>query len=482
MTFPSFDIIRKRKLFQSREELICFEDACAVEARMSDAFELKDWSKALDVFQDADVLFDDVMKDQETEIHVRSLPVFLRKFTKGSVLAYVLTKSVEVLERNKMHDEAVILLRKLVSQHLYLPDYHGHWYERLVLDLDQHLKDPKGSLAVIKEGLKDPNVRVARKLALCQRVVKICNMKKNLKAFETEYLAFQSDNDWVAMKDTPKMVIQGKMMPKDNIPGAKTVFLHGQGEDKMLCSVEEYVREVYKDEEHMTHGLHAEGAVVNTICAILFWNILYDCPVADAFRSPNQARPLDFDTDDFYANRREAIDERLSEIIELSDAELKDEISRVWDKSFGIVSCVNWEVFHSVDHLMGLLYCFSRLQLKGICERLIKNHRYTRSGFPDLTLWNPEAKKCQIVEVKGPNDRLSNKQILWIEYLNQLGIKSFVCHVEAIGGKGDRFSRFSKPKSEVATKNRKRKKSEETRKSQQSKTISAHDDDSEDFM
>ena len=50
-------------------------------------------------------------------------------------------------------------------------------------------------------------------------------------------------------------------------------------------------------------------------------------------------------------------------------------------------------------------------------------------------MWNPETKTCQIVEVKGPNDRLSKKQILWIDYLSKLGIKAVVCRVEAIGHK-----------------------------------------------
>ena len=41
----------------------------------------------------------------------------------------------------------------------------------------------------------------------------------------------------------------------------------------------------------------------------------------------------------------------------------------------------------------------------------------------------------QIIEVKSPNDRLSNKQILWIEHLRRLGVDAVVCHVEAVGGK-----------------------------------------------
>jgi len=61
--------------------------------------------------------------------------------------------------------------------------------------------------------------------------------------------------------------------------------------------------------------------------------------------------------------------------------------------------------------------------------------RHTRSGFPDLTLWNPDAGQVKVVEVKGPGDRLSTKQILWIQFLNANEVESFVCKVEAVGGR-----------------------------------------------
>ena len=98
-------------------------------------------------------------------------------------------------------------------------------------------------------------------------------------------------------------------------------------------------------------------------------------------------------------------------------------------------SLCNWDLFRDADHLCGLLRCLDGHQWKAICERLVKNHRHTRSGFPDLTLWNPETGSCCFVEVKSPNDRLSTKQILWLEYLNKHGIESLVCHVEALNAK-----------------------------------------------
>jgi len=38
----------------------------------------------------------------------------------------------------------------------------------------------------------------------------------------------------------------------------------------------------------------------------------------------------------------------------------------------------------------------------------------------------------QIVEVKGPGDRLSTKQILWLDYLTLLGVDAEVCYVKGL--------------------------------------------------
>ena len=50
-------------------------------------------------------------------------------------------------------------------------------------------------------------------------------------------------------------------------------------------------------------------------------------------------------------------------------------------------------------------------------------------------MWDTINNRVAFVEVKGPNDRLSNKQILWLDYLNSLGLKAVVCHIEAINAK-----------------------------------------------
>lgn len=56
------------------------------------------------------------LEDADLTGHVRSLPRFLRKFTVGSVLAYALTKCVDLLEKRRKYEEATALLRTLLAQ------------------------------------------------------------------------------------------------------------------------------------------------------------------------------------------------------------------------------------------------------------------------------------------------------------------------------------------------------------------------------
>lgn len=39
------------------------------------------------------------------------------------------------------------------------------------------------------------------------------------------------------------------------------------------------------------------------------------------------------------------------------------------------------------------------------------------------------------MEVKGPHDRLSQKQMIWLDELRQLGADVEVCHVAAVGAR-----------------------------------------------
>ncbi|MEQ2177139.1 Fanconi-associated nuclease 1 [Goodea atripinnis] len=62
---------------------------------------------------------------------------------------------------------------------------------------------------------------------------------------------------------------------------------------------------------------------------------------------------------------------------------------------------------------------------------MAKDYRHCRGGLPDLVVWNTSNNTY-----KGPNDRLSQKQQIWLDELQRLGAEVEVCHVTAIGARG----------------------------------------------
>ena len=68
------------------------------------------------------------------------LPLFLRSYTAGTIYMRIDNQGVEILQRLRKYKEAVQLLEELLSQSVYCPEYRGHWYDRLALNLDAHLK------------------------------------------------------------------------------------------------------------------------------------------------------------------------------------------------------------------------------------------------------------------------------------------------------------------------------------------------------
>merc|ERR1712181_193047 len=111
------------------------------------------------------------------------------------------------------------------------------------------------------------------------------------------------------------------------------------------------------------------------------------------------------------------------------------EVERKAREYYGVASIVSWDRL-SPTSLASLAGCIGGGPLSKILGRLARGHREARSGLPDLTVWDPASGKARMVEVKGPGDRLSTKQILWVRFLNSVGLPAEVCHVVATGSKG----------------------------------------------
>ncbi|GFS40186.1 hypothetical protein TNIN_234931 [Trichonephila inaurata madagascariensis] len=321
---------------------------------------------------------------------------------------------------------------------VYCQDYKGRWYDRLALNLEQHLKQPEKALKAIKSGLKDTNVRVGPRYSLLTRALRITKSFDESDEFRQQILKD------AAVNEAPKVIIKGRLCPRPVI-GRRHVFISSSStadiDEVTVLGVEQLSIEHYR-ENGFPQGIHGEGSTFISIYALLFWDIIYDGNIPDVFISPYQTHPLDLNSESFFLNRKDQILNHLKTLKQSTNEALREIVKTTWENHHGQASLVSWDHFTDLEHVQGLICCFGSDILSGICERLAKDFRFTRSGVPDLVVWNPETLHVKIVEVKGPGDKLSSKQILWLDYLIQLGADAEVCLVEAVGSKKLRKETF----------------------------------------
>ncbi|XP_009570829.1 PREDICTED: fanconi-associated nuclease 1-like, partial [Fulmarus glacialis] len=187
--------------------------------------------------------------------------------------------------------------------------------------------------------------------------------------------------------------------------------------------------------------IHGEGSTFITLYGILMWDIIFMDNIPDVFRNSYQTFPLDLYTDSFYENRRDVIEARLQQLHRASSETLAKLIADIWTTQEGkAAALVSWGRFISLQQVQSLVSCLGGMFLSGVFRRLSKDLRHCRGGLPDLVVWRTHTNHFKLVEVKGPNDRLSHKQIIWLSELKKLGATVEVCHVQAVGGKGKRLS------------------------------------------
>ncbi|GFR33506.1 hypothetical protein TNCT_126071 [Trichonephila clavata] len=436
LVFPNYKRTKKTVIFFDRNELIRYEEARQVENDIYNAVESKNFELAKDLYINAKEEFEDQCT-RDFAKRAASLPTFLKRYTSFHVYVRCMTQGVEALQRLRQYKEAVSLLKRLLKQTVYCQDYKGRWYDRLALNLEQHLKQPEKALKAIKSGLKDTNVRVGPRYSLITRALRITKSLDETDEFRQQILKD------AAVIEAPKVTIKGRLCPRPVI-GRRHVFISSSTTDideVTVLGVEQLAIEHYR-EEGFPEGIHGEGSTFISIYALLFWDIIYDGNIPDVFISPYQTHPLDLNSESFFLNRKDQILNHLKTLKQSTNEALREIVKTTWENHHGQASLVSWDHFTDLEHVQGLICCFGSDILSGICERLAKDFRFTRSGVPDLVVWNPETLCVKIVEVKGPGDKLSSKQILWLDYLIQLGADAEVCLVEAVGSKKLRKETF----------------------------------------
>ncbi|MEG1767515.1 MAG: VRR-NUC domain-containing protein [Comamonas sp.] len=171
---------------------------------------------------------------------------------------------------------------------------------------------------------------------------------------------------------------------------------------------------------------YVENALINSLFGLLCWPAIF-APVQGAFFHPFQSGPADLSAPDFSARRAHEFALCLGQ---LDTPDYAQTILARYAEKQGVQSpFVFWGLL--TEPLLRLaLDCISAAHLKLLFTRLMADVKTNRSGFPDLVRFWPAEQRYELVEVKGPGDKLQDNQIRWLQYCSEHGIPVSVCHVQ----------------------------------------------------
>jgi hypothetical protein len=163
---------------------------------------------------------------------------------------------------------------------------------------------------------------------------------------------------------------------------------------------------------------YVENALINSLFGLLCWEPVF-AALPGAFFHPFQRGPADLHAPDFHARRAEQFAACLAQ---LDSSAYRETILRHLQSKAGLQSpFVFWGLL-TPDLVALALDCLPAAHLKLWFERLLRDIRGNRSGLPDLIRFWPAERRYELIEVKGPGDRLQDNQIRWLAYCAQHGI------------------------------------------------------------
>jgi hypothetical protein len=173
-------------------------------------------------------------------------------------------------------------------------------------------------------------------------------------------------------------------------------------------------------------AVFAENHLWRAIFGLVFWDIVFD-PSLVAFHHPFQRRPSDLYLPDFYEKRKDLIISHLDGFADVQD--LLIYMGERYVSKFGIANpFVVWleEIWMIVRKAVEVVEFEA---MKKILHEMSKNLVENLRGFPDLFMWDDVAGEYCFVEVKSPTDNLSNQQLSWLQYFEEIGVNAKVLRV-----------------------------------------------------
>ncbi|KAH7655665.1 Phosphodiesterase I protein [Dioscorea alata] len=169
--FPDYTCSVSLPIFPDRNDLLAYDEALGIAQIMDqslDEYNLEMIVRCINLCNSR------IPKSFEKEIQLfvpDSPPKFFSHFSAAWVYSKVLFLGVSVFEHERRYEDAVGLLRVLLSR-FTCDSRRGHWMLRLSIDLE-HLGHLDESLSVAEEGELDPWVRAGSKMALQRRIVRL---------------------------------------------------------------------------------------------------------------------------------------------------------------------------------------------------------------------------------------------------------------------------------------------------------------------
>ncbi|QJD92569.1 VRR-NUC domain-containing protein [Duganella dendranthematis] len=171
---------------------------------------------------------------------------------------------------------------------------------------------------------------------------------------------------------------------------------------------------------------YVENSLINSLFGLLCWDAVFS-PIPGAFFHPYHRGPADLHSADFQRRRALQFGDALSQ---LDGEQYRATIRANFAAKYGIQSpFVFWEAVDA--ELLDLaLDCIPPQHLKRAFERILLDVKSNRSGFPDLIQFWPAERRYNMIEVKGPGDRLQDNQLRWIEYCAAHAMPISVCYLQ----------------------------------------------------
>jgi len=163
---------------------------------------------------------------------------------------------------------------------------------------------------------------------------------------------------------------------------------------------------------------YVENSLFNGVLVLLLWDVVF-APLPGAFYNPFQYRPSDFYAHDFGARREHLLQQAWAGID--NNADIWRVVKQRWQEKQGVMNpLVNWQDL-DLELIELALERIDHAHWRAVFERILRDLRNNRAGFPDLVHF-PSAGGYCLIEVKGPGDSLQKNQQRWMQHFQQHGI------------------------------------------------------------